>query len=59
MSGAAHKDDAGTVEADIEADPNAAAKMHALERERSAEWVAYLTRATSQRDRMLDREDTR
>ena len=43
----------------IEADPNAATKLQSIERERSAEWVAYLTMATSQRDRMLDREDER
>jgi hypothetical protein len=47
------------VKAAIEADPKAATKVQAIERERSAEWVAYLTMATSQRDRMLDREDQR
>lgn len=47
------------VQAAIEADPEAAAKVQAIERERSAEWVAYLTMATSQRNRMLDREDER
>jgi hypothetical protein len=47
------------VKAAIEADPNAAAKVQAIERERSAEWVAYLTMGTSQRNRMLDREDER
>ena len=47
------------VKAAIEADPKAAAKVQAIERERSAEWVAYLTVATAQRDHMLDREDQR
>jgi hypothetical protein len=47
------------VKAAIEADPQAAAKIQAIERERSVEWVAYLTMATSQRNRMLDREDER
>ena len=47
------------VKAAIEADPKAAAKVQAIERERSAEWVAYLTMATAQRDHMLDREDQR
>jgi hypothetical protein len=48
-----------SVKAAIEADPQAAAKVQAIERARSAEWVAYLTMATAQRNRMLDREDER
>lgn len=47
------------VKAAIEADPKAASTVQAIERERSAEWIAYLTMATSQRDQMLDREDAR
>lgn len=43
----------------IEADPNADRRVQAIERERSAEWIAYLTMATSQRNQMLDREDER
>jgi len=43
----------------IEADPNAASRVQAIERERSAEWLAYLTMATSERNLMLDREDER
>jgi hypothetical protein len=33
--------------------------FQAIERERGAEWVAYLPRAIPQRNRMLDREDER
>lgn len=47
------------MKAAIEADPNAATKVQSIERERSPEWVAYLTLATSQRDHMLGREDQR
>jgi hypothetical protein len=43
----------------IEADPDAQTKIHAIETERSAEWIAYLTVATSQRNRMLEREEER
>jgi hypothetical protein len=48
-----------SVKAAIEADANAAAKVQAVEHERSAEWLAYLTMATAQRNRMLEREDER
>jgi hypothetical protein len=43
----------------IEADPEAQAKLIAVQNERSAEWLAYLTMATSQRNRMLEREEER
>lgn len=43
----------------IKADSDAAAKVQAIENERRAEWAAYLTMATSQRNRMLEREDER
>lgn len=43
----------------IKADANAAVKVQAIENERRAEWIAYLTMATAERDRMLKREDER
>lgn len=47
------------VESAIKADPEAEAKLRAVEAERSAEWMAYLTMATAQRNRMLEREEER
>lgn len=43
----------------IEADPNAQTKVAAVESGRSVEWLAYLTMATSQRNRLLEREEER
>ena len=43
----------------IRADADAAAKIQAIENERRAEWIAYLTMATAERDRILKREDER
>lgn len=43
----------------IRADAQAATKVQAIESERRAEWIAYLTMATAERNRMLKREDER
>lgn len=43
----------------IGTDPDARAKIQGIEIERNAEWIAYLTMATSQRNRMLEREEER
>ena len=43
----------------VRADPEAASRVRALERERRAEWYAWLTVAASQRERLLAREDAR
>lgn len=51
--------EAGAIVSAIESDPTAQEKVVAVEAERSAEWIAYLTVATSQRSKMLEREEER
>jgi hypothetical protein len=43
----------------INGDADAAAKVRAIEDERCPEWIAYLSMAGAERDRMLKREDER
>jgi hypothetical protein len=53
------KPEPGAIADAIKSDPDAAAKIRAIESERSAEWLAYLTMATAARDKALEREDRR